>query len=242
MALGVAVITAVDLSIMSSRLAFERSHAALAGRATHVLRAEPTGVEETLYAELRRKGLPVRLAPIVEGYVSIPGEGPRTSMVLGIDLFAETPFRPDIAAAADRGWLSDFLSRPDGVVMSAGHAASLGLGVGDRFAVRAGGRSHSLVLLGLIGTPDGPEAAALSDLIVMDIASAQELFERIGRLSRVDVVLEGDAQREALEAALPPGVELQSAGRRHKVAGQMARAFELNLRMLGILSSWSACS
>ena len=235
-ALGVAVITAVDLSIMSSRLAFERSHAAIAGRATHVLRAEPTGVEETLYADLRREGLPVRLAPIVEGYVSIPGEGPRTSMVLGIDLFAETPFRPDIAAAADRGWLSDFLSRPDGVVMSAGHAASLGLGVGDRFAVRAGGRSHSLVLLGLIGTPDGPEAAALSDLIVMDIASAQELFERIGRLSRVDVVLEGDAEREALEAALPPGVELQSAGRRHEVAGQMARAFELNLRMLGILS------
>ena len=235
-ALGVAVVTAVDLSIVSSRLAFERSHAAIAGRATHVLRAEPGGVRETLYAELRRKGLPVRLAPVIEGFVSIPGEAPRTARVLGVDLFAETPFRPDIAAAADREWLGDFLSRPDGVVMSAGYAASLGVAVGDRFAIRAGGRSHSLVVLGLTGTPDGLEAVALSDLIVMDIAAAQELFERMGVLTRVDVVIEGDAEREALQATLPPGVELHSAGRRHEVAGQMARAFELNLRMLGILS------
>ena len=235
-ALGVAVVTAVDLSIVSSRLAFERSHAAIAGRATHVLHAEPGGVDEALYADLRRKGLPVRLAPVIEGFVIHSGEPPRTSQVLGIDLFAETPFRPNIAAAADREWLSDFLSRPDGVLMSAGYAAILGLEVGERFAVRAGGRGHSLVLLGLVGAPYEPEAAALLDLLVMDIAGAQELFERIGRLSRVDVALEGDAAREALEAALPPGVELHSAGRRHEVAGQMARAFELNLRMLGILS------
>lgn len=235
-ALGVAVVTAVDLSIVSSRLAFERSHAAIAGRASHVLRAEPGGVSETLYAELRRKGLPVRLAPVVEGFVSIPGEAPRTARVLGVDLFAETPFRPDIAAAADREWLGDFLSRPDGVVMSAGYAASLGLETGDRFSVRAGGRPHSLVVLGLMGSPGGLEAGALSDLLVMDIAAAQELFERMGVLTRVDVALEGDAEREALQAALPPGVELHTAGRRHEVAGQMARAFELNLRMLGILS------
>ena len=234
--LGVAVVTAVDLSIISSRLAFERSHAAIAGRATHVLRAEPVGVAETLYAELRRKGLRARMAPVVEGYVSFPGEAPRTLRVLGVDLFAETPFRPHFTAAATRGWLNDFLTRPHGVLMSAEGADSLGLVVGEGFEVRAGGRARSLVLLGLIEAAAGLEEAALADLLVMDIAGAQELFDRIGVLSRIDVSLDGDAEREALLAALPPGVLLDSAGRRHEVAGQMARAFELNLRMLGLLS------
>ena len=211
-ALGVAVVSAVDLSIASSRLAFERSHAAVAGRTTHVLRAEPGGVSERLYAELRRKGLPVRLAPVVEGYVSIPGEAPRTARILGIDLFAEAPFRPDIATVAGRAWLGDFLSRPDGVVMSTGYAASLGLEAGDRFRVRAGGRAHVLVVLGLMETPDKLEAAALSDLLVMNIAGAQQLFERAGVLSRVDVMLEGEAEREARkQAELAPWIEAAMA-------------------------------
>ncbi len=235
-ALGVAVVIAVDLSIRSARLAFERSHAAVAGRATHVLRAEPAGVEETLYAELRGRGLRARLAPVVEGHVSLPGEAPRTLRVLGVDLFAETPFRPHLGGAAARRWLTDFLTRPDGVVMGAGGAESLGLEPGERFTVQVGGRPRSLVLLATIEAPDGLSEAALSDLLVVDIAGAQELFGRIGYLSRVDVVVEGDAEREALARALPPGVALRSAGRRHKVAAEMARAFELNLRMLGLLS------
>ena len=234
--LGVAVVTAVDLSIISSRLAFERSHAAIAGRATHVVRAEPVGVAETLYAELRRKGLRARLAPVVEGYVSFPGEAPRTLRVLGVDLFAETPFRTHFTATATSGWLNDFLTRPHGVLMSAEGADSLELVVGDRFEVRTGGRPSSLVLLGLIEAAAGLGETALADLLVMDIASAQELFDRIGVLSRIDVSLDGDAEREALLAALPPGVLLDTAGRRHEVAGQVARAFELNLRMLGLLS------
>ena len=234
--LGVAVVTAVDLSIASSRIAFERGHAAVAGHATHVLRADPAGVDDVLYADLRRQGLSAQLAPVVEGYVSVPGNVPRTLRVLGVDVFAEAPFRPHLGGAAARGWLNDFLSRPDGVLMSSGSAESLGLVVGARFTVRVAGRPRSLVLLGLIKTPDGLAEAALSDLVVMDIAAAQELFDRLGRLSRVDVVAEEGAERDALAAALPPGVELKPAGRRQQVAAQMARAFELNLRMLGLLS------
>ena len=191
-ALGVAVVTAVDLSIASSRIAFERAHAAVAGRATHVLRADPAGVDEVLYADLKRQGLPARLAPVVEGYVTVPGTtAPRTLRVLGVDLFAEAPFRPHLGEAEASGWLGEFLSRPDGALMSTESARSLGLAVGDRFTVRAGGRPHSLELLGLLDDSGGLAEAALSDLVVMDIAAAQELFDRIGRLSRVDVVAEG---------------------------------------------------
>ena len=240
--LGVAVVVAVDFSIESSRRAFESSHAAVAGRATHVLKAEPAGVEDTLYAELRRQGLAARLAPVVEGYVSAPGEAPRTLRVLGIDLFAEAPFRPHLGGAPARDWLSDFLSRPDGVVMSAGSAASLGLEVGERFTVRAGGRPRSLVLLALIEGPEGLSDTALSDLLVMDIAGAQELFDRIGRLSRVDVVLEGDTGREALTAALPPGSSstLRDAATRwrHRWRAPSSSTCACS----GSSPSWSACS
>ena len=236
-ALGVAVVSALDLSIASSRIAFERSHAAVVGRATHVLRADPAGVDEVLYAALKRRGLRAQLAPVVEGYVNVPGgAAPRTLRVIGVDVFAEGPFRRHLRDATARGGLSELLSRPDAVLMSAAGARSLGLAPGSRFTVRAGGRPHSFELLGVLETSDELAEAALSDLVVMDIAAAQELFERIGRLSRVDVIAEGAQELAALAAALPPGIELRTAGRRQQAAAEMARAFELNLRMLGLLS------
>ena len=235
-ALGVAVVVAVDLSLVSAQRAFARAHAALAGHATHVLRAGPAGIEESLYAKVRREVPHLHFAPVLEGYVIAAGDPPRTLRVLGVDPLAEAPFRRHLGGPAEEGGLGRLLVRPDAVAMSAATAAALGVAVGERVAVRAGGRPRSLTLLGLLATPGALERAALSDLLVMDVGGAQALFGRAGYLSRIDVAAGSGAGLEALRARLPPGVVLHLAGRERRSAAQMTRAFETNLRMLGLLA------
>ncbi len=115
--------------------------------------------------------------------------------------------------------LSLLLLRPGTCLLAAATAAELGLHAGDRFTVRAGGVPRQLELAGVIGTAgkgarapdhgDGDGAAgAIADLLVMDIAAAQELLGRQGRLDHIDLRLPPDS--EPAGVAPPPAGE--SAG------------------------------
>jgi putative ABC transport system permease protein len=75
----------------------------------------------------------------------------------------------------------------------------------------------------------------MADVIVTDIATAQELLDRIGRLSSIDLRL-SDGDVAALKARLPPGVRVERAGSGSKLAERMTGAFNLNLVMLGLLA------
>ena len=59
-----------------------------------------------------------------------------------------------------------------------------GLDVGHRVDVRANGRTHNFVMAG-----DLPGVAPGQELAVIDIASAQWRFGRLGTLDRIDLKL-----------------------------------------------------
>ena len=94
--------------------------------------------------------------------------------------------------------------------------------------------------MGLIEPADALSARALDSLLVTDIATAQELLDAPGRLSRIDLIVPDDASGEALlgriARALPAGAELTRAGARADAAAQMTRAFALNLTALSLLA------
>jgi putative ABC transport system permease protein len=234
-ALGVAVVVSIDLSIDSARRAFVLSNQAVLGAGTHRLRGGPAGIDEKLYVRLRTQlpGLPA--APVVEGWGS--GDDGVAMRVLGIDVFAEAFFRPRLrdAAAASGDVLAALMTKPGAVLVSAATAARLGVGIGDRFRILINGRNRELELVAMLGTDDDLGSAALADVIVTDIATAQELLERIGRLSRVDLRL-ADGEMGAIEKMLPAGVRVERAGSGTRLAERMTGAFNLNLVMLGLLA------
>ena len=92
-ALGVAVVVAIDLANESARHAFELSNEAVTGKATHQVVGGPSGLPETFYVHLRRDLVFAAAAPVVEGYATSPREPGRALRILGIDPFAEAPFR-----------------------------------------------------------------------------------------------------------------------------------------------------
>src|SRR5262245_38926913 len=66
LAIGVATIVAVDIATASSGRAFELSMEAVNGASTHEIQGGPGGIDEALYVELKKAGVPVALAPMVE--------------------------------------------------------------------------------------------------------------------------------------------------------------------------------
>ncbi len=236
-ALGVAVVVAVELANASAERAFTRSAEALAGDATHRVTAGSAGLDEGLYAQLRRSG--VRPAtPVVEGYVDGP-QG-RPLRVLGVDPWAEAGVRDTVAGAAFRVDAADWLGSEAAAVLFEKDAQRLGIGAGDRLDVEVGGRGRSLVVAAVAEPADALTAEGLRDTVVVDIATAQELLGRVGRLDRIDLVVPDGAPGERMLARvaehLPPEAEVQDAQDGAAALDEMTAAFRLNLTAFSLLA------
>ena len=263
-ALGVAVVVGVDLASRSAERAFQLSTEAVTGRATHQIVGGPEGLPETSFPRLVLS-TGVAAAPIVEDDVTLPaqpGRPARRLRLLGVDPFSEGRLRRSFAAGTGGAgaYLSPLLLRPGTCLLAASTAAELGLRAGDRFTVRAAGQLRPLELAGVIqlagaGAPGtGSDGDALADLVVMDIAAAQELLGRPGRLDRIDLRLEpaagaagtvGAAGQGApadpaaparISALLPPGAQLLPAPLHGRDMFAMTRAFRVNLTALSLLA------
>ena len=101
-ALGVAVVVAIDLANASALAAFRRSAAAVTGRATHRVVGGPTGIDARDYVRIATDPslTAVAAAPVVEGLVEVPALGDRTLTLLGIDPLADAPFRDLLTGTA----------------------------------------------------------------------------------------------------------------------------------------------
>ena len=236
-ALGVAMMVSIDLANGSAQRAFGLSTDAVTGRTTHrIVAVSPTGVDEAIYSELRRNFNQIPASPVVEGFVLAEALDNQPYRLVGLDLFAESPFRSYFGEAESQGrGFVQFLTEPDTVVLSQEVARQYGLELGDRLKLDIAGQSHQVRLVGTIATTDRTNRRALSSLIFADIATAQELLGQQGKLSQIDLI-SAAPQLQALEASLPTGLKLETAEAQKNAVQQMTAAFELNLAALSLLA------
>jgi len=246
-ALGVAVVLAIDLATQSARSGFRVAAETVSGRATHRIVGEAGLVDETLVARLRTE-LGVRAsAPVLEGYASSPRLPGRALRILGVDPFSEAPFRPFVTAGA-QGFAADddgldlarFITTRGGVVMSSVTAARAGVSAGDSLPVDVAGVAWSLPVVGTLEPADRLARAGLSDVLLMDVASAQDVLGARGALTHVDLILPdtpaGEASLRMIEDILDPGAEVVTAGARADAMAGMIDAFDVNLTALSLLA------
>ena len=261
-ALGVAVVVSIDLANASARRAFSLSTETVTGRTTHQIVGGPGGLPDAIFRRLVvNAGLAgdLPMAPVVEGFGRIPGkpgEGTRVLRILGVDPFSERPFRPYLNGGSPslgegreedgRGGqggridLAPLLTRPRAGVLSAATARELGVHPGGTFRLRIGGEPREVELAGVLNPADESTRRGLSDLLVMDIAAAQELLDRSPRIDRIDLIVPEGPQGERLlkraAAVLPPGARILRAEARSRSTEEMTRAFRLNLSALSLLA------
>jgi len=245
-ALGVAVVVAVDLANLSAGRSFQLSTEALTGNTTHQAVGGPSGLPDEVVARLVVDARIEHVAPIVEESVQVfppPSSAESAKEVLrllGIDPFSEAPFRAPLGGLGGRLDVGRLLSEKNRVILARQTAADLGLAVDDSFSMLVAGAVRAVTLGGILDPPPGARGEPFRGLVIADIATAQELVGRPGRLTRVDLAISEGAGREGAlkraRQALPPGAQLLAAENRAAATAGMTKAFEVNLQALSLLA------
>ena len=251
-ALGVAVMVGIDIANASASRAFDLSTRAVTGRATHSIIAGSQGVDESLYVKLRTDPLwsgKVESAPLVVTYAVSPQLDDVPFTLLGIDPFAEAPFRsylgaPGAAQAPSTDAIASLLLVPDSVLLSTSTAERYGLKPcplnkltdSCRLSLSMNGATRDAYLTGLLEPSDDLTRRALDTLILTDIATAQSLSGKSGRLTQIDLILPDDLDPKACSATLPPGTQLVESELRTSQVTEMTSAFQVNLTALSLLA------
>ena len=232
--LGVALGMAVQAVHESALAEFGRGLRSVVGEADLLVVGPRGGFDESVLAQLGERPEILDASPVVEVEIAVAGKA-GTLQLLGVDVFtlgAVTPVLfPRPAGGSDRfAALAD-----DAIFLSAGAQTALGVSSGGVLQVPVAGRILKLRIAG-----DIPGSADNRRLAVMDIAAVQNHFARLGRLTRIDLRLREDvapgSARAALQAALPAGLQIDAPDTAVEQAGNLSRAYRVNLTMLAAMA------
>jgi putative ABC transport system permease protein len=157
--------------------------------------------------------------------------------VLGIDLL-----RPLPASSAQAPSAGAFAPDPD--VLVNGRGALVSERVAERHHWRRGQLVHGLagdrdVTLRIAGILPAGLPGVDSSVVFVDIATAQEIFQKVGLLDRIDCVVD-PARLAAVQAAvarvIPPGARAIEPAVRTSEIRRMLQSFQLNLSALSYVA------
>jgi putative ABC transport system permease protein len=234
-ALGVALGAAVYLVNSAALNEFGLATRRLVGEADIVVRGPREGFSDAIFVELAQDPSVQTASPLLELEVALPGSRD-TLKILGLDPFRAAVLQPMLIGEVQRRALELF--EPDTVVLSARASRELAVVRGDRLTVIVANAPRELQVLDVL-----PQDTYRQSLAIMDIASAQETFNAVGRLNRVDLRLNPgvDVQsfRKALNARLPAGTVAVAPEVERDRAVTVTRAYRVNLNMLALVSLWT---
>lgn len=224
-AIGVAVVVAVDLSSVSAEREFARANRAVQGVATHRVSAAAGSLDERLFTRLKVEAGVRDAAPVVRGNVSA---GAEDLVLIGVDPVSDYRLRGFTLASGD------VEPQPFPVFASVSLLDRLDRVAGDSLTLAYGRRTQAFHVAGTLdATGDSP----LPDhVLVTDIAAAQVFLRMNGRLSYIELRLDDDGLVDTLGAMLPSGVHLVDTDTRNRAQFAMTRAFRTNLDALALLA------
>jgi putative ABC transport system permease protein len=244
--LGVAVVVSIDIANANASRAFTLSTEGIAGRATHEIVGGPQGVPEEVYRRLRQQLGLQSAAPVIQEYVTSPDLGNRPFQLLGIDPFAEAPFRSYLNAGStlSETGLVSFLTNPGSVLLSEPVASRYHLSQGSSFSLVIAGKETKVILTGLLQPTNSLDSQTLDGLILADISTAQELTGREGYLDRIDLILPDSSKKgvdvstlqQEIKGLLPGDCLLEPVGSSQGSLAQLSSAFQVNLTALSLLA------
>ncbi len=235
-ALGVALAFAVQLINGSALAEFEQAVHAAGGTPDTALRSPDGAFDEALYPLVARLPGVAVASPVLEvdtAWRDATGTA-HPAQLLGLDALR--------AAAISPGWLPlppDDAPRlalldPTRVFLNPAAHAAVGAGA-THVTLRTPSGWRDFAVGGAIAA-DGPP------LMVLDIAGAQDAFDRVGRLSRLDLRLRPGATREALDAALralpgaPGALRPTAPDAPAEKVDKLTRSYRVNLSVLALVA------
>jgi len=243
-ALGIAVVLAVRMANQSSVRSFETALEMVAGKTSLEIVGSGQGLREERLLELDWLEQFGQISPVIEGEAkaSFPSGDREWLKVLGVDILRDETLRDySLVRFADRQRsptpreFLQLLNDPGAIVLTQKLAQRHGLDPGSGLDLDIGDRRETLTVRGLL-LDRGPARALNGTFALMDIAAAQWLFGRLGRIDRVDLRLKPEISIDQAEAAiaarLPEGMSVQRPSRRGRQVEKMLESFHFNLTAL----------
>jgi len=232
-ALGVALGFAIHLINAAAFNEFTAAVKSVSGLSDLQVRGPQASMDEALFPRLAQHPGVALANPVLELDAAVP-ERQNSLKILGVDVFRAAAIAPDLLGtpAEDRPFdpLMD-----DAIFLSPAAMNWLNVKAGDRLRLLAGTRPVDLrVAGGLVRARAGQRIA------VMDLGAAQWRFDRLGRLSRIELKLEPGVNREALRAQLQKefgGALLVTEPEDQEArTSNMSRAYRVNLNVLALVA------
>lgn len=232
-ALGVAVVLAMELAGNAAVGSFHSSLETLAGGYTLEIVATG-GIPEAVMGTIETQAdMLLAVSPRLEDFATIT-ETKQTLPLIGIDMIAEgSRFAADGNPAESAPSMENTLQQmqePTSIWVG----RSLGKKAGEQMELVVNDEARTFTVRGVFSDPSGDTA------ILMDLAGAQKLLQRRGRLDRILIKIPENANvqewQKKIGALLPAGVEVRAQGTGTAENQKMLAAFRWNLRLLSYIS------
>lgn len=246
-ALGVAIALSVDLANTTAVSSFASSVNVISNHVNLQVLGVGHGFDERTILRVQNVPGVLYASPTIEDSLTV---GARVDdvfsgeilRVLGVDLLRPVP--GSAGSFATPGGVSTGTQPVDPWVLVNGHGAFVSPRVaaahhwhaGSVFTALAGDRVVTLRVAAIL--PAGI-AGVDSSVVFVDIATAQEIFNKVGRLDRIDCIVDPDHVADvaaAVRRVLPPGVRAIEPKVRTGEIMRMLRSFQLNLSALSYIA------
>ncbi len=237
---GVAVIVAIRLTQHSAFAAFDAATRTTFGLATHRAVGRRGQVGNETLRWLARTFPEIHLTPVVRRPMTLPDYANRNVELLGVEPIS----RVDVAPAGRPERLSfdpaELIAEPLSAVINEPTANALGLREGSSITVRSGATSARLRIIDVL-PPAHAAGGIVNDVIVVDIATAQEVLGVYDGVSQVNLRVDDPlvARELAIKSAgLGPSVnfELIDLAAESRSMKRMTAAFYSNLTALSLMA------
>ncbi len=234
--LGVALAFSVHLINASALDEFAQAARSVGGQSDLELRAVQGHIDDVMYAQVARRPQVALASPVLEvGSYVMTAQGKRALRVVGVDALVVPRIAPDlmpIPSSERRGerWT---VFAPNQVFLN---AAAQRLTAGQPGLQLQSGMAWQPVDVAGTVAASGPAVA------VMDIGAAQDLFDKPGQLTRIDLALQAGVDRDTFARALqaapdwPANVSVAKPEDAQSQISNLSRAYRVNLTVLALIA------
>ncbi|MFM8928931.1 MAG: FtsX-like permease family protein [Betaproteobacteria bacterium] len=236
-ALGVALAFSVHLINESALSEFSSAVRSATGQSDGALQC-PQFCDDRVWDAVQAQDGVVAASPVLEidGYALDAGGERRALKVLGLDALSVAVVAPDLLPRT-AGPQQDRLGAldPQRIFLNPAALQVLQVQPGQTLKLQTGLALRSLVVGGTV-------AAGGSPMAVVDIAGAQEHFDAVGRVSRIELRLQVGRTLPALQAQWrqqpwwPDGARLQAPDEGAQRVSTASRAYRVNLTVLALVA------
>lgn len=242
-AIGVSLGFAIHLINAAAFNEFSTAVKSLSGQADVQVAGREALFDESIYPWLAQRDGVAVASPVLDLHAAVAdraGKDGAPLHILAIDVFRAGYISPDLIGAPAEGQPFDTLA-DDAIFLSPAALRWLGVAQGATIALQSGTGQVPLRVAGSLQS-----ARAGQRIAVMDIGAAQWRFNKLGKLSRIDLKLRQGVNRDAFQADLARTLEARYPGRfqvgqpndenQNSRNNNLSRAYRVNLTVLALVA------